>query len=158
MSDDEQVTGDGGPRSREARKANALRRLEQDGDVWVGTADRAGVPCLVPLFFWWDGEVIWLSTRPTNPTGANLAATGLVRLAVGTTRDVVQIEGRARAYTVAELPAGVGEAFAAKGGWDPRTEPERYDFYRVTLDTLRAWGTVPELKGRLLLRDGAWLL
>jgi hypothetical protein len=52
----------------------------------------------------------------------------------------------------------VGDAFAAKGGWDPRTEPEPYDFYRVAPDTLRAWGTVPELKGRLLMRSGAWLV
>lgn len=148
----------GGPRSRVARKENALRRLVEDEDVWVATADAAGVPCLVPLFFWWDGEVIWLSTRPTNPTGANMAASGLVRMCVGTTRDVVQIEGGVAAFTVEELPQEVGDAFAAKGGWDPRTDDARYDYYRVTLDVLRAWGTVPELVGRTLMRDGKWLV
>ncbi|MFF7156855.1 pyridoxamine 5'-phosphate oxidase family protein [Streptomyces sp. NPDC008139] len=158
MTGNEQVMSDGGPRSRPARKENALRRLAEDGDVWVATADATGVPCLVPLAFWWDGEAVWLSTRPTNPTGANMAATGQVRLALGTTRDVVQIEGTVRAYTAEELPDGVGDSFAAKDGWDPRESDGRYDFYRVTLDVLRAYGTVPELVGRTLMRDGEWLV
>lgn len=147
-----------GPRSREERKRNAVRLLETELDVWVGTADAAGVPTLVPLTYLWDGEAVWLSTRPDNPTGANLAASGMVRLCLGTTRDVVHIEGAATAFTADALPAGVGDAFAAKDGWDPRKAQDRYDFYRVALEQLRAWGTVPELKGRLLMKGGRWLV
>jgi Pyridoxamine 5'-phosphate oxidase len=150
--------GTQGPRTRGERKENALRRLAGDIDVWVATASADGVPTLVPLTFWWDGEAVWLSTRPGNPTGANLRQSGTVRLCFGTTRDVVQVEGAVRAFTAEELPPGVGDGFAAKDGWDPRKEPERYDFYRVAPQVLRAWGTVPELKGRLLMRDGAWLV
>lgn len=158
MTDDDQVGTGGGPRSREERKANALRLLAEETDVWVATADSGGVPCLMPLTFWWDGEAVWLATRPTNPTGANMAASGQVRLCLGATRDVVHIEGSVRAFTAAELPAGVGDGFAAKDGWDPRKDTARYDFYRVAPVALRAWGTVPELTGRLLMRDGAWLV
>lgn len=147
-----------GPRSRADRRRNALRLLETEVDLWAATADAAGVPTLVPLTYLWDGEAVWLSTRPTNPTGANLAASGLVRLCLGTSRDVVHVEGVATAYTAEELPDGVGDAFAAKGGWDPRQDPDRYDFYRVAFDALRAWGTVAELKGRLLMKDGRWLV
>jgi hypothetical protein len=147
-----------GPRTRVERKRNALHLLESELDVWVATADAAGVPTLMPLTFLWDGTAVWLSTRPTNPTGANLAASGAVRLCLGTTRDVVHIEGVTTAFTAEELPEGVGDAFAAKDGWDPRKEPDRYDFYQVGLDTLRAWGTVDELKGRLLMRNGSWLV
>ncbi|WP_329175766.1 pyridoxamine 5'-phosphate oxidase family protein [Streptomyces sp. NBC_01477] len=147
-----------GPRSRAERKLNALRLLANELDVWVATADASGVPTLMPLTYLWDGEAVWLSTRPTNPTGANLAASGTVRLCLGTTRDVVHIEGAVTAYTADELPDGVGDAFAAKDGWDPRKEPDRYDFYRVAPTALRAWGTVPELKDRLLLNHGTWLL
>jgi hypothetical protein len=82
---------------------------------------------------------------------------GPARLCLGTTRDVVQVEGRARAYTVAELPDGVGDSFAAKDGWDPRREPLRYDFYAVSPEVVRVWRTVSEMRGRLVMRAGAWL-
>ncbi|MEW2519904.1 pyridoxamine 5'-phosphate oxidase family protein [Actinacidiphila alni] len=158
MTENDQVVEGGGPRSRAERKANALRMLAEEIDVWVATADSGGVPCLMPLTFRWDGEAVWLATRPTNPTGANMAANGLARLCLGTTRDVVHIEGTVRAFTAGELPDGVGDAFAAKDGWDPRQDTARYDFYRVEPVALRAWGTVAELNGRLLMRDGTWLV
>lgn len=151
------TTNETGPRTREERKANALRLLESEIDVWVATASGDGVPTLMPLTFWWDGEAVWLATRPANPTGANLEASGLVRLCLGATRDVVHIEGRADAFPVDVLPAAVGDAFAAKDGWDPRKDPG-YSFYRVAPRQLRAWGTVPEMKGRLLMKGGRWLV
>ncbi|MGW5352476.1 pyridoxamine 5'-phosphate oxidase family protein [Streptomyces sp. NPDC004031] len=150
---------DNGPRTRAARKANALRILAEELDVWVATADPAGGgPTLMPLTFWWDGEAVWLATRPTNPTGANLAATGTVRLCFGTTRDVVHVEGDVTAFAADALPPGVGDSFAAKDGWDPRKDPEPYHFYRVAPRQLRAWGTVPELRDRLLMKAGRWLV
>lgn len=51
----------------------------------------------------------------------------------------------------------VGDAYAAKGEWDPRKEPD-YAYYRIEPQELRAWGTVPELKGRLLMKGGRWLV
>jgi hypothetical protein len=146
-----------GPRSRAERQRNALRLLEGEQDLWAATADAKGAPTLVPLAFWWDGGAVWLSTRPTNPTGANMAASGTVRLCLGSTRDVVHIEGRVRAFTVDELPAGVGDAFTAKDGWDPREESARYDFYEVVPEVVRAWGTVAEMRDRVVMRAGTWL-
>ena len=147
-----------GVRGPEQRKREALARLRNDVDVWVATADTGGEPCLVPLTFWWDGEAVWLSTRDTNPTGRNLAASGQVRLCLGHTRDVVLVHGTARMLTHEELPAEVGDAFAAKDGWDPRESGPSYVFFRVTPQLIQAWGTVAELKGRTLMRDGAWLV
>lgn len=147
-----------GPRSPEQRKREALERLARDDDVWVATADDTGEPCLVPLAFWWDGEAVWLSTRDTNPTGHNLAASGRVRLSFGHTRDVVLVHGIARMLTREELPAEVGDAFAAKGGWDPREDHPSYVCFRVVPEFLQAWGTVPEMPGRTLMRAGKWLV
>ncbi|MEO3973245.1 pyridoxamine 5'-phosphate oxidase family protein [Streptomyces sp. CAU 1734] len=147
-----------GPRSPGERKRQALERLARDIDVWVATADADGEPCLVPLTFCWDGEAVWLATRRTNPTGRNLSASGRVRLSFGHTRDVVLVHGTARAVPREELPDGVGDAFAAKDGWDPRRDHPAYLFYRVVPQLLQAWGTVAEMPGRTLLRDGKWLL
>lgn len=146
------------PRSPEQRKREALERLARDNDVWVATADSTGEPCLVPLAFWWDGETVWLSTRDTNPTGRNLCSSGRVRLSFGHTRDVVLVHGTARTLTREELPAEVGDAFAAKDGWDPRKDHPSYVFFQVTPQVLQAWGTVPEMAGRTLMRDGKWLV
>ncbi|MFE9452070.1 pyridoxamine 5'-phosphate oxidase family protein [Streptomyces sp. NPDC006739] len=148
----------GGPRGPEQRKREALERLARDTDVWAATADDTGEPCLVPLAYWWDGEAVWLSTRDTNPTGRNLCASGRVRLSFGHTRDVVLVHGTARVLTREELPADVGDAFAARCGWDPREDHPSYVFFRVVPQVLQAWGTVAEMAGRTLMRDGKWLL
>lgn len=147
-----------GPRSLRQRKEEALRRLERDADVWVATADAQGAPCLVPLAFLWDGEALWLSTRGTNPTGRNLRGSGLLRVCLGHTRDVVQIDATARTLTAAELPVEIGDAFAAKADWDPRGDGPSYLWFRIEPHTIQAWGTVAELKDRDLMREGQWLL
>jgi hypothetical protein len=147
-----------GPRSPKQRKREALERLAQDNDVWVATADATGEPCLVPLAFLWDGEAVWLSTRDTNPTGRNLCASGRVRLCFGSSLDVVLVHGTARMLSRMELPVEVGDAFAAKDGWDPRKDHSSYVFFRVTPQVLQAWGTRSEMTGRTLMRDGRWLV
>lgn len=146
------------PRAPGQRKREALERLARDGDAWVATADAGGEPCLVPLAFWWDGEAVWLATRENNPTGRNLCSSGRVRLSFGHTRDVVLVHGTARMLTRQELPAEVGDAFAAKDGWDPREDHPSYVFFRVAPRTLQAWGTRAEMKGRTLMRNGEWVV
>ncbi|OWA06624.1 hypothetical protein B9W68_19460 [Streptomyces sp. CS227] len=51
------------------------------------------------------------------------------------------------------LPA---DGFAARFGWDPRTEEAPYVYPRVVPDAVRAWRGGPEPPGRLILRDGEW--
>ncbi|MGW8374907.1 pyridoxamine 5'-phosphate oxidase family protein [Streptomyces sp. ODS28] len=155
------TTGDShpsGPRSPRQRKREALERLDRDVDVWVATADGRGEPCLVPLAYWWDGRAVWLATRDTNPTGRNLRASGKARLCFGETRDVVLMHGTARMLTREELPEGVGDAFTAKDGWDPRKDHSSYVWFEVTPYEVQAWGTVAENRERFLMRDGEWLV
>lgn len=146
------------PRSGAERKQHALALLGSEPDVWVATADAGGRVCQIPLSFAWDGAVLVLSTPGASPTGRNLAAGGRVRIALGATRDVVLIEGTARAYGAAEVPAALADAFAAKAQWDPRGEEgNRYGYFTVTPVKVQAWREENELKGRTLMRDGAWL-
>jgi hypothetical protein len=141
------------PRPLEQRKQDTLHRLEHDVDAWVATADPAGVPYLVPLSFLWDGETLLISTAATNPTARNILAGGRVRLALGSTRDVVLIEGSA-------VPAGaitdeVGDAFATHTGFDPR-QLRNYPYFRVRPDLIQAWREVNELAGRDVMVAGVW--
>ena len=145
-------------RSAQQRKVDTLRRLENDVDTWVATADpRAGSPYLVPLSFLWDGATVLISTPATSPTSRNLRATGRVRLGIGPTRDLVLIEGTVQTETAAtEIPAEAGDAFAAKTGFDPR-ELTGYAYFRIQPQRLQAWREANELTGRDLIRDGDWL-
>ena len=146
------------PRSRKQRREDTLSRLKRDEDTWVATADgEGGTPYLVPLSYLWEGETLLLSTLATNPTGRNLAATGLARLAIGPTRDVVMIEGTVEILEPAELPTATLEAFAEHCGFDPSKLKGAWRYYRVRPTLIQAWREANEIPGRDLMVDGAWL-
>jgi hypothetical protein len=157
-------------RSAAQRLRDTLHRLEHDVDAWVATAED-GIPYLVPLSFLWrapsagrgvdpvregpGGRVVLIATPTASRTGRNLLASGKARLGLGLTRDVVLVEGTVRALD--EVPGDVGDAFAAKTGFDPRVEPNPYTFFEITPVRVQAWREADELTGRVLMRDGRWI-
>lgn len=143
------------PRSPQERKRDTLNRLEHDEDLWVATADPTGTPYLVPLSFLWDGTTLLISTPATSPTARNLAATGHTRLALGPTRDVTILE--ATVSPVDDLPSSLGDQFAVKTGFDPRTLSTPYRYFRLHPTLIQAWREANELSGRTLMRDGVWV-
>lgn len=146
------------PRTLHQRKQDTLDRLTQDVDAWVATADgEGGTPYMVPLSFLWDGVTLLISTPAASPTSRNLQATGKVRLGIGPTRDVVLIEGSVQAVPAVELSDELGDAFAAKTGFDPRRLSSPYLYFRIQPQRLQAWREADELEGRDLMRDGQWL-
>jgi Pyridoxamine 5'-phosphate oxidase len=147
------------PRTPHQRKQDALQRLEQDINAWVATADPAsGVPYLVPLSFLWDGRTVLVATPASSPTGRNLQASGRVRLGIGPPRDVVMIEGTVQAVAATEITQEVGDAFAAKSGFDPRRLSGPYLYFRIQPERVQAWRGANELQGRELMRGGQWLV
>ena len=140
---------------------DTLHRLDHDVDAWVATADPGGgTPYLVPLSFLWDGATLLVATPAASPTSRNLRATGRVRLGIGPTRDLVLVEGhRARRRPPATSPAGVGDAFAAKTGFDPRRLSAR--LHRTSASTrgaCRPGREANELADRDLMRQGDWVI
>ncbi len=145
------------PRRRAQRIADARHRLENDVDAWVASADpESGVPYLVPLSFLWDGATLLFATPASSPTGRNLSASGRARVGIGPTRDVVLVEGSAEAVGPAELPADVGDAFAAATGFDPRGLTTPYLYFHIRPERVQAWREADELEGRDLMRGGTW--
>ncbi len=144
------------PRPLAQRRADTLARLAGDVDVWVATA-RGDVPHLIPLSFLWDGARLLLATPDGSVTARNLRATGRARLTLGTTRDVVVIEGTAESLPVAAVPAATADAFAARTGFDPRRSAARMAFIWITPRRIQAWREENELPGRELMRDGVWI-
>jgi hypothetical protein len=144
-------------RTPKQRRQDTLNRLEHDVDAWVATA-ASGTPYLVPLSFLWDGASLLIATPASSPTSRNLQATGKVRLGIGPTRDLVLVEGTVRATAAAEIPDEVGDAFAAKTGFDPRQLTSPYLYFRIQPQRLQAWREANELDGRELMRGGDWLV
>jgi hypothetical protein len=136
------------------RKQDTLQRFEKDVDAWVSTASLDGTPYLMPLSFLWTSETLLLSTTVTNPTARNLRANPRVQLTVGEVRDVIHIAGT---VAVVDVTDAEGEAFAAKAGFDPRPL-SNYPFFRVTPTKIQAWREVDELKDRVLMDAGVWLV
>ncbi|NGO80932.1 pyridoxamine 5'-phosphate oxidase family protein [Streptomyces sp. YC504] len=147
-------------RSAEERKSDTLRRLEEDVDLWVASADpETGAPFLVPLSFAWDGTSLLFATTVTSPTGRNLAASGRTRIGLGPTRDVVMVDGSVEVLTADELGKETLDWFAQASDWDPRQQAnaEAYRWFRVTPRRIQAWREANEIQGRDLMRDGRWL-
>ncbi|WP_199552407.1 pyridoxamine 5'-phosphate oxidase family protein [Streptomyces sp. N35] len=147
-------------RSAGERKRDTLRRLEEDVDLWVASADpETGAPFLVPLSFAWDGTSLLFATTVTSPTGRNLAASGRTRIGLGPTRDVVMVDGAVEVCTADELGKEKLDWFAQESDWDPRQQAnaEAYRWFRVTPRRIQAWREANEIQGRDLMRDGRWL-
>ncbi|MGW4892776.1 pyridoxamine 5'-phosphate oxidase family protein [Kitasatospora sp. NPDC004240] len=145
------------PRELEERLRDTRARLEGDIDLWVATSGTESGVHLIPLSFLWDGTAFLISTPLTSVTSRNLLADDRVRLSLGPTRDVVIVEGTAEPVDTTGLGQEAGDAFAARTGFDPREEDRPYQYFRILPRRVQAWREADELRGRDLMRDGAWL-
>ncbi|WP_329140014.1 pyridoxamine 5'-phosphate oxidase family protein [Streptomyces sp. NBC_01476] len=139
------------------RRRDTLERLAGERDIWVATAHPDHGPHQVPLWFRWDGQAVWLCTGEDSATARNVRAEPRVRLALPDTFDVVLLQGDAEHFSDRGVPEGAADGFAAKFGWDPCAEEGPFAYIRVAPTTVLAWRGEPELRGRLLMRGGAWL-
>jgi hypothetical protein len=124
----------------------------------VASASAGGAPYLVPLSFDWDGEALLVATPASSPTGRNLAAGRTTRVGLGVTRDVTLIDADVEVLEMDELPRATADRFAARAGFDPRTETPAYRWFRITPRRIQAWREANELAERELMRDGRWLV
>jgi hypothetical protein len=145
------------PRPFAERKADVLARLAAPvADCWVATAG-GDEPYLVPLTLAWVERRIILATDRRSPTARNIAASGRARVGLGPTRDVVLIEAVLDETIPVTESGAVGETYAKRNDWDPRTAGDSYVFLALKPVKIQAWREVNELPGRLLMRDGAWV-
>jgi hypothetical protein len=144
-------------RDAEQRKADAVQKLAEGGDAWVATASASGEPCLVPLSFaFLDGRVVLVTAR-NNRTARNIAENGQARLGLGSTRDVVLLEGPAEILTLGQLGEDQAARYTAQTGWDPRPDES---LVWIVFSPLRVhiWREVDELEDRTIMQDGRWLV
>ena len=144
------------PRDRQTRKADALATLATPAiDVWVASASGEGTPHLVPVSLAWVDERAVIAVEDASVTARNVTASGVARLAVGPTRDVVMIDA-VLDHTVEVADDELAAAYAAQADWDPRRSTG-YVFLVLRPVRVQAWRESNEIPGRTLMRDGDWL-
>ena len=142
------------PRSTAQRKADVLKKLQDDVDLWVASASATGEAHLVPLSFYWDGARLIFATPENSPTARNLRRAGVARVALGPTRDVVIIDGSLEFIPVPEAAPELVETHAMACGFRPGL---RSVYIRLTPIRVQAWREVDEIPGRDAMIDGSWL-
>lgn len=145
------------PRDLATRKADLLAALTAPAaDVWVATA-ADGAPYLVPLSLAWiEGRAV-IALEGRSATARNLTASKRARLAVGPTRDLALLDVELERSVGVDDDAQVSAGYAAQADWDPRGLPG-YVFLVLRPTRIQAWREVNELAGRVLMRDGEWLV
>lgn len=140
-------------RDTKTRIADTVDLLENEVDAWVSTSGAHG-PWLVPLSFAWrDGQLVF-ATSADSRTVANLHDDSRVRVGLGTTRDVVVIDGIAQLDAVTSLSEREVAAFGA-----PDTDPRTWAtaIVRVQPTRIQAWREENEIRRRTIMRTGKWL-
>jgi len=110
-----------------AQAAARIRRfLEQEPVAWLSMIREDGLPHIVPVWFWWDGETILIFSKPHAVKVRALRANPTAMLALGDPDDdfdVGLLEARAELLERRPaLPAGFVAKYGAKmpaGHLDP---------------------------------------
>jgi nitroimidazol reductase NimA-like FMN-containing flavoprotein (pyridoxamine 5'-phosphate oxidase superfamily) len=89
-------------------------RLRSLREIWVATATPDGRPDAVPVWFWWDGEYAYFSTKAHSRKARNIAAQPAVVLHNGDGADPILIKGDAAPVTDRDDLDRVDRAYAEK--------------------------------------------
>ena len=81
------------------KHARALERLGTEIPIWLTTVNGKGQPQTSPVWFWWDGDVVHVFSKPDTPKVRNLRENPRVSLHLQASDtaddDVVILEGLA---------------------------------------------------------------
>ncbi|WP_307804832.1 pyridoxamine 5'-phosphate oxidase family protein [Streptomyces sp. VRA16 Mangrove soil] len=125
-------------RSTAERIRETADRLAAERDVREATAHPEHGPQQVPLWFVWDERRSGCARGAASATVRNVRVGPRVRLSLPDTFDVVLVRGTARCLTDQDAPEAAADTFAAKFGWDPRTEDRPHMCPRIAPKAVRA--------------------
>ena len=131
------------------KHARAVELLATEIPIWLTTVNAGGQPQSSPVWFWWDGEVFHLFSKPDSPKVANIQGNPRVSLNLRASEtaddDVVILEG------VAEFEPGEPDpewnkhfqdkyrALVESYGWSDEDRGEYSIVFRVTPTRVRVY-------------------
>jgi nitroimidazol reductase NimA-like FMN-containing flavoprotein (pyridoxamine 5'-phosphate oxidase superfamily) len=142
------------PRSAIERRSDTVELLESAYQLWLSTSGPESGPHLIPVAFVWNGSWITMATFVESRTAANLRDDPRTRLAVGSTADVVILDGDVSFVAVDEMDTETADRFAAVSH-DPRVMPGLV-YLRFTPRRIQAWNGFHEFDGRTVMAGGNW--
>ena len=141
------------PRPLQERQDAAIEALRTRQHLWLVTSGSRAH--MIPVSYVWDGAVLTMATFERSRTMANIRANGETRAAIGTTDDVVMVDG-----TAVTLPVGAPDAVladrVARVAHDPRVLPG-LGYLQMTPRRILVWNGFHEFGGRTVMLDGRWL-
>jgi hypothetical protein len=79
-----------------------------------------------------------------------------VRVAVGSTGDVLIVDATATIVAVTDIDPGAAEGYAQASGNDPRSVPG-FTYIQLAPEGMQVWKGAQEFAGRTVMRHGVWL-
>ena len=110
--------------SNDENRKKAVPRLKSGRarNLWFGTVRANGLPHLVPLWFVWHDDKIWVCVGRGTQKHVNITGNSNVTLALEDGVKPVIMEGEASIETEEALRDKLAEAFIYKYDWDFRTD------------------------------------
>lgn len=108
-----------------------IEKLLQQNNIWLASVRPDGRPHLIPAWFVWHQDRIYICIEPASVKARNIAGNPSVALALEDGSNPVICEGSARAVP-APWSAVVTELFTSKYGWDISTETQYTSLIEVT--------------------------
>ena len=115
-------------------------RLSRESTIWLATVRVDGRPHLVPLWYVWLDERLYVCTGSATQKYANLINNQNVALALPDAANVIVIEGEAHTAAKGQID-GLAEHFYHKYEWDFRyDETADWRLIEITPFKIMAWG------------------
>jgi len=128
-----------------------LARLGRETNIWLATVRRDGRPHMVPVWFVWLDERIYIATGAETQKYINLYNNQNVALALPNADKVVIIEGEAHAADRRTTDT-LADYFYNKYEWDFRyDESSDWRLVEITPHKVLAWGDGYDHEGNRVL-------
>lgn len=138
------------------RRAAALEHLRSNSNLWFATASDERGPHLIPVSYWWDGTRLTTATFENSRTFKNVRAQPKVRVAIGSTGDVLIVDATATIVAVTDIDPAAADAYARASGNDPRSV-SGFTYIQLAPERMQVWRGPAEFAGRTVMHRGVWL-
>jgi hypothetical protein len=98
-----------------------------------------------------------VATEARSRAAQNAERSGQARLALGPSRDVVNIDATASVVDIVDADSLTKNAYRERTGWDPGGDGGDWVYLRLLPRTVQVWREVDEIIGRTVMRDGTWI-
>ncbi len=127
-------------RRNPARWQAFTSRLGREHTLWIATVRRDGRPHLIPLWFIWLEERLYICTTPGTQKFVNMTRNQMVALSLPDTENTLIIEGEAHVADQETVDI-LAEYFYHKYEWDFRyDDTAQWRLIEITPHKIIAWG------------------